>query len=69
MKSYCWIIQNTNGQEACGETLIDSTAVIGLRCKLSKHLKGMQSLEAVAKTNPLKFKIKADGYRQQALFG
>jgi hypothetical protein len=63
------ILEALKGKALTAKQLIDSTGSDWTPQKLSKHLKGMQSLEAVAKTKPLKFKIKADGCRQQALFG
>ena len=63
------ILEALKGKALTAKQLIDSTGSDWTPQKLSKHLKGMQSLETVAKTKPLKFKIKADGCRQQALFG
>lgn len=57
-----------------GKTLTAKQIIAGIGSdwtsqKMSKHLKGMRSLEAVAKTKPLKFKIKAESSKQPALFG
>ena len=63
------ILEALKGKTLTAKQIIAGTGSDWTSQKMSKYLKGMRSLESVAKTKPLKFKIKSEGSKQQALFG